>query len=185
MYRNVSIRPISQSDHQSRTKESICFVTRVISKIPELSHGIQDRRPRHSKHPSLLAMPAVFPAFSITLVGRFPELTPVRSQATSRGFLPWIPVTSLVPSHPPCMPGSETGAPSPRLVGRFVLVAMRPCIHRCRSHHHPDTCTPMSTLGVGLGHNGMLFFFCFGLCALPVRMAATRRTATCRIPSAA
>src|SRR5882757_1080683 len=95
------------------------------------------------------------------------------------------PHASLVPSHPPCMPGSETGAPSPRLVGRFVLVAMRPCIHHRHSHHHPDTRTPVSTLGVGLGHNGMLFFFCFGLCALMVRMAAMRRTVTCCIPSAA
>src|SRR5712675_670829 len=69
------------------------FVAQAISEIPKLSHGIQDRRPRHSKHPSLLAMPAAFSAFSITLVGRFPELTPVRSQTTSRGFLPWMPVT--------------------------------------------------------------------------------------------
>jgi len=29
-------------------------------------------------------------------VGRFPELTPVRSQTTSRGFLPWMPVTPFV-----------------------------------------------------------------------------------------
>src|SRR5712675_1390668 len=69
------------------------FVAWTISEIPELSHGIQDRRPRHSKHPSLLAMPAVFSVLSIILVGRFPELTPVHSQTTSRGFLPWMPVT--------------------------------------------------------------------------------------------
>jgi len=77
----------------SQRTESVRFVAQAISEIPELSHGILDRRPRHSKHPSLLAMPAVFPAFLITLVGRFPELTPVRSQTTSRGFLPWMPVT--------------------------------------------------------------------------------------------
>jgi len=62
------------------------FAARAISEIPELSHGILDRRPRHSEHPSLLAMPAVFSAFSITLVGRFPELTPVRSQTIE----PWF-----------------------------------------------------------------------------------------------
>jgi len=28
-------------------------------------------------------------------VGRFPELTPVRSQTTTRGFLPWMPVTRI------------------------------------------------------------------------------------------
>src|SRR5882672_10768568 len=84
------IIPIRSYRNAERT-----FVARAISEISELSHGIQDRRPRHSKHPSLLAMPAVFPVFSITLVGRFPELTPVRSQTTSRGSLPWKPVTSL------------------------------------------------------------------------------------------
>src|SRR5712671_3284926 len=93
MYRIISIRPIGQPDHQSINKRKRTFVTRAISEIPELSHGIQDRRPRHSKYSSLLAMPAVFSAFSITLVGQFPELTPVRSQAASRGFLPWMPVT--------------------------------------------------------------------------------------------
>src|SRR5882672_2127626 len=41
-------------------------------------------------------MPAVFSVLSIILVGRFPELTPVRSQTTSRGFLPWMPVTPLL-----------------------------------------------------------------------------------------
>src|SRR5712675_30481 len=76
------------------------FVAWTISEIPELSHGIQDRRPRHSKHPSLLAMPAVFSVLSIILVGRFPELTPVRSQTTSRGFLPWMPVTAAFHSLP-------------------------------------------------------------------------------------
>src|SRR5712675_2059050 len=91
------IHPTDRSDgssvHESEdTKRT--FVARATSEIPELSHSIQDRHPRHSKHPSLLAMPAVFPAFSITLVGQFPELTPVRSQTTSRGFLPWMPVTS-------------------------------------------------------------------------------------------
>src|SRR5712671_6417732 len=79
------------------------------SEIPELSHGIQDRRPRHSKHPSLLAMPAVFPTFSITLVGRFPELTPVHSQTTSRGFLPWMPVTLILfAGRSPRSPGFPT-----------------------------------------------------------------------------
>src|SRR5712672_2152165 len=96
MYRIVSIRSISRSDHQSISRGERTFVARVISEIPELSHGIQDRRPRHSKHPSLLAMPAVFSVLSIILVGRFPELTPVRSQTTSRGFLPWMPVTGTV-----------------------------------------------------------------------------------------
>ena len=72
------------------------FVARAISEIPELSHGIQDRCPRHSKHPSLLAIPTAFSVLSIILVGRFPELTPVRSQTTSRGFLPWMPVTEVV-----------------------------------------------------------------------------------------
>src|SRR5712672_807465 len=94
--RIVSIQSINRSDHQSIHRGERTFVARATSEIPELSHGIQDGRPRHSKHPSLLAMPAVFPVFSITLVGRFPELTPVRSQATSRGFLPWMPVTFLV-----------------------------------------------------------------------------------------
>ena len=39
-------------------------------------------------------------------MGRFPELTPVRSQATSCGFLPWKPVTACMaaPHHPPCLP---------------------------------------------------------------------------------
>src|SRR5712671_6761190 len=85
-------RPVGSSVHESQS-ESVRFVAQAISEIPELSHGILDRRPRHSKHPSLLVMPAAFSAFSITLVGRFPELTPVRSQTTSRGFLPWMPVT--------------------------------------------------------------------------------------------
>src|SRR5712671_4674611 len=93
-------RPAGSPVHESES-ESVRFVTQAIPEIPELSHGIQDRRPRHSKHPSLLAMPAVFSAFSITLVGRFPELTPVRSQTTSRGFLPWMPVTQLV-TYPEC-----------------------------------------------------------------------------------
>src|SRR5712672_3680128 len=88
-------RPAGSSVHESES-ESVRVVAQAISKIPELSHGIQDRCPRHSKHPSLLAMPAVFPMFSIILVGRFTELTPVRSQATSRGFLPWMPVTWVV-----------------------------------------------------------------------------------------
>src|SRR5712671_1801346 len=86
-------RSVGSSVHESEGMKRT-FVAQAISEIPELSHGIQDRRPRHSKHPSLLAMRAVFSyAFSITLVGRFPELTPVRSQATSRGSLPWMPVT--------------------------------------------------------------------------------------------
>src|SRR5882757_905499 len=93
-----------RSDHQSIHRRERTFVVRAISEIPELSHGIQDRRPRHSKHPSLLAMPTVFPAFSITLVGRFPELTPVRSQTTSRGFLPWMLVTTLLVSVRVCFP---------------------------------------------------------------------------------
>src|SRR5882757_3996068 len=92
-YRIVSIRSITRSDHQSIHRRERTFVARAISEIPELSHGIQDRRPRHSKHPSLLAMPTVFSCVSIILVGRFPELTPVRSQTTSHGFLPWMLVT--------------------------------------------------------------------------------------------
>jgi len=100
MYRkhtNPTDRPVRSSIHESRT-ESVHFDVRAISEIPELSHSIQDRRPRHSKHPSPLAMPAVFPLLFNTKVGRFPELTPVRSQATSHGFLPWMPVTGHVPS---------------------------------------------------------------------------------------
>src|SRR5712671_583516 len=93
MYRIVSIRSISRSDHQSISRGERTFVAQAISEMPELSHGIQDRRPRHSKHPSLLAMPAVFSVLSIILVGRFPELTPVHSQTTSHGFLPSMPVT--------------------------------------------------------------------------------------------
>ena len=91
-------RPVGSSVHEPES-ESVRFVAQAIPEIPELSHGIQDRRPRHSKHPSLLAMPAVFSAFSITLVGRFPELTPVHSQTTSRGFLPWMPVTLSLDVH--------------------------------------------------------------------------------------
>src|SRR5712675_2616553 len=86
-------RPVGSSVHESSNRKRT-FVAWAISEIPELSHGIQDRRPRHSKHPSLLAMPMVFSCVSIILVGRFPELTPVCSQTTSRGFLPWMPVTS-------------------------------------------------------------------------------------------
>ena len=37
-------------------------------------------------------------------MGRFPELTPVRSQATSRDFLPWMPVT---PPAAPAVPVTE------------------------------------------------------------------------------
>src|SRR5712672_4715355 len=87
---NLIDHSIGSSVHK---KQKHTFVAQAISEIPELSHGIQDRCPRHSKHPSLLAMRAVFSVLSITLVGRFPELTPVRSQTTSRGFLPWMPVT--------------------------------------------------------------------------------------------
>jgi len=39
-----------------KTEKRTFLVAQAISEIPELSHGIQDRRPRHSKHPSLLAM---------------------------------------------------------------------------------------------------------------------------------
>src|SRR5712675_1034392 len=47
-------------DHQSINKVKRTFVAWAVSEISELSHGIQDRCPRHSKHPSPLAMPAVF-----------------------------------------------------------------------------------------------------------------------------
>src|SRR5712672_3286507 len=80
-----TVRPAGSSVHESES-ESVLFDAQATSEIPELSHGIQDRRPGHSKHPSLLAMPAVFSAFSIALVGRFPKLTPVRSQTTR----PWL-----------------------------------------------------------------------------------------------
>src|SRR5712671_2614399 len=99
---NASDRLLGQPDHQSISQNQKAYICRSGDlRDPRAFHGIQDRRPRRSKHPSLLAMPAVFSAFSITLVGRFPELTPVRSQTTSRGFLPWMPVTQLV-TYPEC-----------------------------------------------------------------------------------
>jgi len=49
------------------------FAAQAISEIPELSHGIQDRHPRHSKHPSLLAMPAVFSVHFISVDGPVPR----------------------------------------------------------------------------------------------------------------
>ena len=54
---NLIDHSIGSSVHKKRKRT---FVTQAISEIPELSHGIQDRCPRHSKHPSLLAMPTVF-----------------------------------------------------------------------------------------------------------------------------
>src|SRR5712671_6792679 len=83
------IRPTTRSAGSSVRESRIrkrTFVTRAIPEIPELSHSIQDRRPRHSKHPSLLVMPVVFSVLFNTLVGQFPELTPVRSQTTKSWF---------------------------------------------------------------------------------------------------
>src|SRR5712671_5589159 len=73
MYRNVSIRPIGQSDHQSINNRKRTFAAQAISEIPELSHGIQDRRPRHSKHPSLLAMPTAFSVHFLQVNGPVPR----------------------------------------------------------------------------------------------------------------
>src|SRR5712672_4237139 len=73
MYCIISIQSINRSDHQSIHRRKRSFVTRVISEIPELSHGIQDRRPRHSKHPSLLAMPTAFSVHFLQVNGPVPR----------------------------------------------------------------------------------------------------------------
>src|SRR5712671_4088748 len=86
-------RPVGSSVHESEVV-SIRFVTQAISEIPELSHGIQDRRPRHSKHPSLLAMPTVFSVhFYISQWASSQNLLQSVARLLIRSLLPWMPVT--------------------------------------------------------------------------------------------
>jgi len=76
-YSKSRLQPVSKPGdenavHQSQNRKRT-FVAQAISKIPELSHNIQDRRPRHSKHPSLLAMLVVFPVLFNNISGPVPR----------------------------------------------------------------------------------------------------------------
>src|SRR5712671_3414155 len=87
-------RPVGSSVHESRDIERT-FVTQAISEIPELSHGIQDRRPRHSKHPSPLAMPVVFSYIFYQSWAGSQNLLQSVAKPLSHGFLPWMLVTLM------------------------------------------------------------------------------------------
>src|SRR5712672_3286506 len=77
-----AIRPFSLSYRISRSPRSLNFPT-----------GIQDRCPRHSKHPSLLAMRAVFSVFLVQTWAGSQNLLRSVAKPQGRGFLPWKPVT--------------------------------------------------------------------------------------------
>src|SRR5712671_3728216 len=88
-------RPAGSSVHESES-ESVRVVAQAISEIPELSHGIQDRCPRHSKHPSLLAMPTVFSYIFYQSWAGSQNLLQSIAKPLSHGFLPWMPVTKCL-----------------------------------------------------------------------------------------
>src|SRR5712671_5829280 len=96
------IHPTDRSDgssvHESEdTKRT--FVAQATSEIPELSHSIQDRRPRHSKHPSLLAMPAVFSVHFISQWAGSQNLLQSVARLLIRSLLPWMPETHFLILH--------------------------------------------------------------------------------------
>src|SRR5712675_1174435 len=96
MYHNVPIRLIGQPDHQSISNRSVHLSLRRSPRSPSFPTASKTGVP---DTPSILAFqrcPWHFLCILYQSVGRFPELTPVRSQTTSRGFLPWMPVTLYV-----------------------------------------------------------------------------------------
>ena len=138
------IRIMSSIDHYSYLPAYSFTSCRTYSEIqtptdlPTFSHP-----PRHRHPPTSTLSPHVTPHVEELLNGSrnawppAPSYTHLPASRQSPARLP-------VPLRLPCMPGSEAGAPSPCLVGWFVLVTHR-------SHHRPDTRTPVSTPGVGLG----------------------------------
>src|SRR5712675_2904736 len=105
MYRNVSIRPIGQSDHQSRTKESIHLSPERSPRSPSFPTASETGVP---DTPSILAFQRCARYFLLfsTNLGWFPELTPVRSQTTKSWLstldagditlsLEWMPTSTV------------------------------------------------------------------------------------------
>src|SRR5712671_5169667 len=85
-------RPVGSSVQESDQKAYVLPLRRS-PRSPSFPTASQTGVPDAPSILAFLRCPRHFLCFSIILVGRFPELTPVRSQTTSRGFLPWKLVT--------------------------------------------------------------------------------------------
>src|SRR5712671_8238073 len=77
------IRPTDPPDLQTLIRTSTYLICWAISEIPRLSHATPEQHSsRYSVHAGTLQSASGIFCILVSNMGRFPELTPVRSQAT-------------------------------------------------------------------------------------------------------